>query len=174
MNIIVNGAAGRMGQQVCRLVEAEGHTLAAAVDRSGKDFEVPDGDNWMIWKNLPKKVTEAFGHTFIDWKSTTAAEWEELMASYLHCVEKLGFTAHAPQYTEVYDLIEDKIVAPGYLPERRTRAYEGAPKAAPAYQKLVQMGDMLIGLIRRSKGRDNKSLAAFAEAISKIINKFEF
>ena len=35
MNIIVNGAAGRMGQQVCRLVEAEGHTLAAAVDRSG-------------------------------------------------------------------------------------------------------------------------------------------
>ena len=49
-----------------------------------------------------------------------------------------------------------------------------APKAAPAYQKLVQMGDMLIGLIRRSKGRDNKSLAAFAEAISKIINKFEF
>lgn len=64
----------------------------AAVDRSGKDFEVPDGDNWMIWKNLPKKVTEAFGHTFIDWKSTTAAEWEELMASYLHCVEKLGFS----------------------------------------------------------------------------------
>lgn len=35
MNIIVNGAAGRMGQQVCRLVEAEGHTLAAAVDRNG-------------------------------------------------------------------------------------------------------------------------------------------
>lgn len=37
MNIIVNGAAGRMGQQVCRLVEAEGHTLAAAVDRSGEE-----------------------------------------------------------------------------------------------------------------------------------------
>ena len=27
------------------------------------------------------------------------------------------------------------------------------------------MGDMLIGLIRRSRGRDNKTLAAFAEAI---------
>ena len=33
---------------------------------------------------------------------------------------------------------------------------------------------MLIGLIRRSRGRDNKTLAAFAEAISKIISKFEF
>ena len=37
-------------------------------------------------------------------------------------VAKLGFTAHAPQYTEVYDLIEDQIVAPGYLPERKAKA----------------------------------------------------
>ena len=37
MNIIVNGALGRMGQEVCRLVQEEGHTLAARVDRSGTD-----------------------------------------------------------------------------------------------------------------------------------------
>lgn len=37
MNIIVNGALGRMGQEVCRLVQEEGHTLAARVDRSGAD-----------------------------------------------------------------------------------------------------------------------------------------
>ena len=49
-----------------------------------------------------------------------------------------------------------------------------APKATAAYQKLVQLGDMLIGLIRRSKGRDNKTLAAFADAIGKVISKFEF
>ena len=89
-------------------------------------------------------------------------------------MSKLGFAAHAPQYTEEYDLIADKQLAPGYLPERRTRAYEGAPKATAAYQKLVQLGDMLIGLIRRSKGRDNKTLAAFADAIGKVISKFEF
>lgn len=35
MNIIVNGARGRMGQEVCRLLAADGHTLAAAVDRAG-------------------------------------------------------------------------------------------------------------------------------------------
>ena len=29
MNLIVNGALGRMGQEVCRLVQEEGHTLAA-------------------------------------------------------------------------------------------------------------------------------------------------
>ena len=98
----------------------------------------------------------------------------EVAPVFAETVKHLGFAAHAPQYTEEYDLLADQKLAVGYLPERKARAYEGAPKATPAYQKLVQMGDMLIGLIHRSKGRDNKSLAAFAEAISKIINKFEF
>ena len=93
---------------------------------------------------------------------------------YADTVKSLGFAAHAPQYTEEYDLIADKQLSPGYLPERRTRGYEGAPKTTGAYQRLVQLGDMLVGLIRRSKGRDNKTLAAFAEAISKLISKFEF
>lgn len=35
MNIIVNGALGRMGQQVCRIIAESGATLAAAVDRAG-------------------------------------------------------------------------------------------------------------------------------------------
>ena len=98
----------------------------------------------------------------------------EVAPVFAETVKHLGFAAHAPQYTEEYDLLADQKLAVGYLPERKARAYEGAPKATPAYQKLVQMGDMLIGLIHRSKGRDNKSLAAFAEAISKIISKFEF
>ena len=98
----------------------------------------------------------------------------EVAPVFADTVKSLGFAAHAPQYTEEYDLIADRKLAAGYLPERKTRAYDGAPKATGAYQKLVQLGDMLIGLIRRSRGRDNKTLAAFAEAISKIISKFEF
>lgn len=35
MHIIVNGAGGRMGREVCRLLAEQGHTLAAGVDRSG-------------------------------------------------------------------------------------------------------------------------------------------
>ena len=98
----------------------------------------------------------------------------EVAPVFAETVKGLGFAAHAPQYTEEYDLIADRQLAAGYLPERRTRAYDGAPKATGAYQKLVQLGDMLIGLIRRSKGRDNKTLAAFGEAVSKVISKFEF
>ena len=98
----------------------------------------------------------------------------EVAPVFADTVKSLGFAAHAPQYTEEYDLLADRQLSPGYLPERKTRPYDGAPKATPAYQKLAQLGDMLIGLIRRSKGRDNKTLAAFADALSKVISKFEF
>ena len=56
---------------------------------------------------------------------------------------------------------------------RKTRTFDGAPRVTAAYQKLVQLGDSLVGLIRRSKGRDNKTLAAFAEALRKVMEKFE-
>ena len=39
---------------------------------------------------------------------------------------------------------------------------------------LVQLGDALAALIRRSQGRDNKTLADFAESLRKILEKFKF
>ena len=98
----------------------------------------------------------------------------EVAPVFARAVEELGFTAHAPQYTEEYDLIACRQTAAGYLPERKVKTFEGAPRTSAAYQRLVQMGDMLAALIRRSKGRDNKSLSAFAEAIHKLVEKFEF
>ena len=89
-------------------------------------------------------------------------------------VKSLGFAAHAPQYTEEYDLLENRQLAAGYLPERKTRAFDGAPKVTAAYQRLVEVGDALIALIRRSKGRDNKTLASFAEQLRKLLEKFMF
>ena len=44
----------------------------------------------------------------------------EVAPFFAQSVEKLGFTAHAPQYTEVYDLVADKVLEVGYLPERKT------------------------------------------------------
>ena len=98
----------------------------------------------------------------------------EVAPVFAQTVSQLGFTAHAPQYTEEYDLLTCAQLAAGYLPQRKTRTFEGAPRTSAAYQKLVQLGDSLVGLIRRSKGRDNKTLAAFAEALRKVLDKFEF
>ena len=97
----------------------------------------------------------------------------ELAPVFAQTVSQLGFTAHAPQYTEEYDLLTCTQLAAGYLPQRKTRTFDGAPRVTAAYQKLAQLGDSLVGLIRRSKGRDNKTLAAFAEALRKVMEKFE-
>ena len=97
----------------------------------------------------------------------------EVAPVFAQTVSQLGFTAHAPQYTEEYDLLTCTQLAAGYLPQRKTRTFDGAPRVTAAYQKLVQLGDSLVGLIRRSKGRDNKTLAAFAEALRKVMDKFE-
>ena len=97
----------------------------------------------------------------------------EVAPVFAQTVSQLGFTAHAPQYTEEYDLLTCTQLAAGYLPQRKTRTFDGAPRVTAAYQKLVQLGDSLVGLIRRSKARDNKTLAAFAEALRKVMEKFE-
>lgn len=97
----------------------------------------------------------------------------EVAPVFAQTVSQLGFTAHAPQYTEEYDLLTCTQLAAGYLPQRKTRTFDGAPRVTAAYQKLVQLGDSLVGLIRRSKGRDNKTLAAFAETLRKVMEKFE-
>ncbi len=89
-------------------------------------------------------------------------------------VTQLGFAAHAPQYTESYDLLTCRQLEAGYLPDRKKPAFEGAPAPRRPISGSGALGDALLGLIRRSKGRDNKTLASFAESLRKLIEKFEF
>ena len=84
-----------------------------------------------------------------------------------------GLSAHAPQYTEEVDLLTGMQVARGYLPERKKVAYTPTQKSS-AYTRLLQVCDTLVSLVHRSGGRDNKTLADFAESLLKIIEKFEF
>ncbi|MCI2057948.1 MAG: MBL fold metallo-hydrolase [Oscillibacter sp.] len=97
----------------------------------------------------------------------------EVAPFFAQTVASLGFGAHAAQYTEVYDLAAGCVLEPGYLPERKVRAFEGAVKASPAYQRLVAVGQMLTESIKRSRGRDNKSLAWFADQLKKLLEKWE-
>ena len=59
---------------------------------NGDDYEVPDGDNWMIWKNLPRKVSDAFTAAFTKWKCATAKEWVDLLDYYTDSIRKHGFS----------------------------------------------------------------------------------
>ncbi|MBE6964307.1 MAG: MBL fold metallo-hydrolase [Ruminococcaceae bacterium] len=96
----------------------------------------------------------------------------EVAPFFAQSVEKLGFAAHAPQYTEVYDLMADTVLEKGYLPERKRKTFAGG-RVSSAYERLVAIGEMLVESIRRSKGRDNKSLARFADQLRALLEKWE-
>ncbi|MBP3493011.1 MAG: MBL fold metallo-hydrolase [Oscillospiraceae bacterium] len=98
----------------------------------------------------------------------------DVVPKFVADLENLGYTAHAPLYTEEYDLIADAKVKEGYIPVKPEKEYTPTTKASAIYQKLQQAGDALMSLIRRSKGRDNKTLTAFADAVNELLKKFEF
>lgn len=74
----------------------------------------------------------------------------EVAPYFAQSVAALGFQTHAPQYTEAYDLIADKVLEVGYLPERKARTAAG--KTSSAYERLVAVGNLLMESIKRSKG----------------------
>ena len=96
----------------------------------------------------------------------------EVAPYFAESLEKLGLSAHAPQYTEEYDLAANRQLSPGYLPERKTKTPAGE-KISAAYQRLVAMGKLLQEVIVRSKGRANKDLSNFAEQIKQLIDRWE-
>ena len=95
----------------------------------------------------------------------------EVAPFFAQTLNNMGFEAHAPQYTEIYDLAENRQLAPGYLPERKAKV--GGVKTSSAYERLVAVGNMLMESIKRSKGRDNKSLARFADQLRQLLEKWE-
>ena len=96
----------------------------------------------------------------------------EVAPYFADSLQRLGLSAHAPQYTEVYDLAAGRQLSPGYLPERKVSDFAGG-RVSNAYQRLVAMGKLLQEVIVRSKGRANRDLGNFADQIKQLIDKWE-
>ena len=95
----------------------------------------------------------------------------EVAPYFAESLQKLGISAHAPQFTEEVDLLTGQTIRQGYLPERRKETPVG--KVSAAYQRLVSMGRLLQEVILRSKGRANRDLGNFADQIKQLIDKWE-
>ncbi len=93
----------------------------------------------------------------------------EVIPNFLQTLSELGITAHAPEYTEVYDLIADRRVHEGYTPERR----KPAEQESPVFQELRRMGEKLLEVILRNKGGANKDLKKFTEEIRAMAEKWD-
>ena len=120
-----------------------------------------DRDHLLEWAKSFENVT----HFFVVHGDREVAPY------FASSLERLGLSAHAPQYTEVYDLAANRRLESGYLPERRTVTAAG--KVSSAYQRLVAMGKLLQEVIVRSKGRANRDLGNFADQIKQLIDRWE-
>ena len=83
-----------------------------------------------------------------------------------------GIPAHAPLYEEVYDLLENRVLAKGVVLETKPRT-GGASAGSPAFVRLQDVARELEQLISRSRGRPNKDLARLADQLRQVMDKWD-
>lgn len=99
---------------------------------------------------------------------------KDVTAAYAGTLKDRGFAAHAPDYEEVYDLLNDKLLAAGIPPAVKEGAEtkDKYPVSA-AYKRLEEVGEQLMEVIRHNKGGTNKDLGKFADQLRSLIQKWD-
>ncbi len=84
-------------------------------------------------------------------------------------LREMGYAAHAPEYTEVYDLTSGEVERNGVTPARKKRAQT----ESDAYTRLYNLGLRLMAVIEQNKGLANAHLRKFADQLQTLISKWE-
>ena len=92
----------------------------------------------------------------------------DVVPQYVEKLRAMGLDAHAPQYTEEYDLDHNCILKEGYTPERKTKVQEN-----PYYAELLAKAERILEVAKQSKGGANKDLRHFAADLEALINKYQ-
>ncbi len=120
-----------------------------------------DRDGLVRWINMyapkPRQVFVVHGEA-------RAAE------NYAQTLTEMGFSAHAPNYEEVYDLLENRMIAPGVVLEPKAAPVD---PGSPAYRRLEDVGKKLMEVIAHNKGGSNKDLGKFADQLRALISKWD-
>ena len=95
---------------------------------------------------------------------------QEVTQVYAKTLQERGFSAHAPDPGEVYDLLAQQVVQAGTPP---AVPHKGDPALSPAYRRLEEAGRQLLEVIARNKGGSNKDLGKFADQIRALMDKWE-
>ncbi len=68
--------------------------LVSAQQASEEDrrIKAPDGYYWMLWKNTPRQIQQAFWDTFKNWKTCSSHDWLDKLNQYRWQMNNQGFT----------------------------------------------------------------------------------
>ena len=94
---------------------------------------------------------------------------EDVMQIFTDSLVERGIPAHAPDYKEVYDLAAGRVLQSGVRrPEKAP-----APSASEAFRRLTAIGQSLVDLIKKSRGRPNRDLNKLSDQLQKIVADFD-
>lgn len=164
--ILVDKAADKVtlfGEQIavrCNIYSFRG--MSAHADRDGLL-------KWVgAFSPKPEKVFVVHGET-------------EVCQLFAETLNGLGYAAIAPKFTAVYDILTGTLVAEGReeladSPERRVgdrRKQDAVRGDSRVFQRLLAAGTRLMDVIGRNFGGSNKDLAAFADQINSLADKWD-
>ena len=92
----------------------------------------------------------------------------DVVPQYVEKLRGMGLDAHAPKYTEVYDLDNNCVLAEGYTPERKVKVQEN-----PYYSELLAKAERILEVAKQNKGGANRDLRHFAADLEALINKYQ-
>ncbi len=95
----------------------------------------------------------------------------DIIPEFAQSLRDLGLPAHMPEYTEQFDLIDNKVIKAGFTPVKKRGTQENEER--PLYTKLLKTGQKLVDLIRRLKGYTNRDLKNFTTEIEYLIDKWD-
>ena len=97
---------------------------------------------------------------------------DQVCDSFAECLRnEYGYSTAAPYSGESWDLVSNVRITEGN--RERTRKVSKAGKTSTVYDRLVDCGKRLMGLIEKSRGLANKDLAKFADQIQALCEKWE-
>lgn len=156
------GSLGRRLLEGASEVKLFGETIAvrARITKCEGLSSHADKNGLLAWINCfsprPKEVFVVHGD-------------EEVTTLYAQTLREQGFSAHAPDPREVYDLLTGSVLQAGQPPLPRRETAQGV---SPAFRRLEQAGETLMEVIRRNKGGANKDLGKFADQLRALIEKW--
>ncbi|MDE6280940.1 MAG: MBL fold metallo-hydrolase, partial [Oscillospiraceae bacterium] len=95
---------------------------------------------------------------------------ERAADNYAQTLTELGFAAHAPNYEEVYDLLENRMISPGIVLEPKVTPVD---PGSPAWRRLEDVGRKLLDGLPHNTGGAYKDLAKFENQILPLIEKWD-
>jgi len=90
-----------------------------------------------------------------------------------------GFSAHAPEFREVYDLAANKVLeqgipqeAPAPAPIRKVPAARRVPET-PGFQRLLEAGKLLMEIIESKRGANKKEIRQLTREIKALLRDWQ-